>query len=178
MGSGKRRWSVAATVAVGLAAIGGTSLATADEEIFQNGKLRSDGVLTVGQLETVRIAGLPPRLKVHLSISANDTSCQNLKDRFCVPEPAKRAAGTPRFRTSGKGRAVLTFVVPSSYFFIKFKDPLKEHRVSFVNGEPLLVDATVDTAVRRHGESRHLIGIAQGRAVAEVPAAPPAPTSP
>ena len=75
-------------------------------------------------------------------------------------------------RTSGKGRAALTFVVPSSYFFIKFKDPTKPQRLPFVNGEPLLVDATVDTAVRRHGESRHLIAIALGRAVAEVLPAP------
>jgi len=155
-----------------LGAIGGTSLATADEEIFQKGKLRSDGVLTVGQPETVRIAGLPPKRKVRMSVSANDDRCQSFKVGYCVPEPARRAAGTKRFRTSGKGRAALTFVVPSSYFFIKFKDPTKPQRLPFVNGEPLLVDATVDTAVRRHGESRHLIAIALGRAVAEVLPAP------
>jgi hypothetical protein len=170
-----RRLIVAATLVVVLAAIGGTSLATADEEIFQAGKLRSDGVMTVGQLETVRISRLPPRLKVRMTVAAFDQRCQNFKIGFCTPEPAKRTAGTPRFRTSGKGRAVLTFVMPASYDFLHLKPPFKSDRVQFTNGEPLLVDATVDTAVRRHGESRHLIGIAEGKAVAEVPAPPPTP---
>ena len=164
-----------AVSAVVLGAVGAASLATADEEIVQKGKLRSDGVLTVGQPETVIIKGLPPRLKVRMSVSANDTRCQKSKVGFCIPAPAKRAAGTPRFRTSGKGRAVLTFVMPVGYDFLHLKPPFKSEHVSFTNGEPLLVDATVDTAVRRHGESRHLIGNAQGSAVAEVLPPPPAP---
>ena len=152
-----------------LGAIGATSLATADEEIVKKGKLRSDGGLTVGQPETVTIKGLPPKLKVRMSVSANDTRCQTQKVGYCTPEPAKRAAGTPRFRTNGKGRATLTFVMPASYEFLHLKPPFKSNRVQFTSGEPLLVDATVDTAVRVHGESRHLIGIAEGKAVAEVP---------
>jgi hypothetical protein len=174
MGPGTRRWSVAAALVVVLFAIGYTSLATADEEIFQTGKLRSDGVMTVGQPETVFIKGLPPKRKVRMSIFANDTRCQNFKNAFCIPASPKRVAGTPRFRTSAKGRARLTFVMPATYDVLNLKS-LKTEHVSFTNGEPLLVSATVDTSVRRHGESQHLIGIAQGNAVAEVPAPPPAP---
>jgi hypothetical protein len=166
---------VAVVSVIALGAVAGASLASADEEIFQTGKLRSDGVMTVGQAETVTIKGLPPKLKVRLSVSANDTRCQNFKVGFCVPTPARRASGTPRFRTSGKGRAVLTFVMPAGYEFLRLKAPFKTEHVSFTNGEPLLVDATVDTSVRRHGESRHLIGIAQGGAVAEVLPPPAAP---
>jgi hypothetical protein len=174
VGAGRRRWIVAAVSVGALGAVGAASLATADEEIFQNGKLRSDGVMTVGQPETVIIKGLPPKLKVRMDVFANDTRCQNFKTAFCSPAPAKRAAGTPRFRTSAKGRATLTFVMPAGYDVLNLKS-LKTEHVSFTNGEPLLVDATVDTAVRRHGESRHLIGIAQGNAVAEVPPPTPAP---
>jgi hypothetical protein len=173
MGTRIRRWSVAAALVVALCAIGSASLATADEEVFQNGKLRSDGVMTVGQPEKVIIKGLPPKLKVRVSVSANDARCQNFKTVFCTPTPAKRAAGTPRFRTSAKGRATLTFVMPAGYDVLNLKN-LKTEHASFTNGEPLLVDATVDTAARRHGESVHLIGIAQGNAVAEVPP-PPTP---
>ena len=173
MGHRGRRWSTAAGLVVALCAIGSASLATADEEVFQHGKLRSDGVMTVGQLETVVIKGLPPKLKVRMSVSANDARCQNFKTAFCIPTSAKRAAGTHRFRTSAKGRATLTFVMPAAYEVLNLKNFKTEH-ASFTNGEPLLVDATVDTAGRRHGESVHLIGIAQGSAVAEV-LPPPAP---
>ncbi len=171
VGSGRRRWIAAA---VSLTALGVASLAAADEEIFQTGKLRSDGVMTVGQPETVVIKGLPPKLKVRMGVYANDTRCQNARTAFCIPAFPKRAAGTRRFRTSGKGRATLTFVMPAAYDVLNLKS-LKTEHVSFTNGEPLLVSATVDTAVRRHGESRHLIGIAQGNAVAEVPPPPAAP---
>jgi hypothetical protein len=156
--------------AVALIAFGAASLALADEEVFQNGKLRSDGVMTVGQPETVTIKGLPPKLKVRMGVSANDSQCQKAKNVFCSPAVAKRAAGTPRFRTSAKGRARLTFVMPAGYDVLDIKN-LKTHRVSFTNGQPLLVDATVDTAAVRHGESVHLIGIAQGKASAAVPPA-------
>ena len=129
--------------------------------------------MTVGQPETVILKGLPPKRKVRMSVFANDTRCQNFKVGFCLPAVAKRVAGTPRFRTSGKGRAKLTFVMPAGYDFLHIKT-LKTEHLSFTNGEPLLVSATVDTSVRRHGESRHLIGLAQGGAVAEVPS-PQAP---
>jgi hypothetical protein len=175
VGSGRRRWSLVAVSVAVLGAISCASLAAADEEIIQKGKLRSDGVLTVGQPETVSIRGLPPKLKVRITVTANDQRCQSQKVGFCTPAAAKRAAGTPRFRTSGKGRAALTFVMPASYEFLHLKPPFKSDRVEFTNGEPLLVEATVDTAVRRHGELRHLIGIAQGKAVAEVLPPPAAP---
>jgi hypothetical protein len=174
MGSGRRRSSVAVVAVIALGAVGGASLAAADEEVFQNGKLRSDGVMTVGQPETVTIKGLPPKLKVRMSVFANDMRCQNFKTVFCSPAPAKRAAGTARFRTSAKGRATLTFVMPAGYDVLNLKN-LKSDHASFTNGEPLLVEATVDTAARRHGESVHLIGIAQGNAVAEVLPPPPTP---
>jgi hypothetical protein len=172
VGSGRRRWiAVAVSVSV-LGVLGAASLASADEEIFQTGKLRSDGVMTVGQLETVVIKGLPPKKKVRMAIYANDKRCQNAKTAFCIPASPKRAAGTPRFRTSGKGRATLTFVMPAAYDVLNLKN-LKTDHVTFTNAEPLLVSATADTSARRNGESVHLIGIAQGNAIAEVPAPPP-----
>jgi hypothetical protein len=176
VGSGRTRWIVTAVSVVVLGALGAASLATADEEVFQTGKLRSDGVMTVGQPETVVIKGLPPRRKVRIAIFSNAQRCQNFRNAFCIPAAGKRVAGTPRFRTSGKGRARLTFLMPAAYDVLNLKNFKTEH-VSFTNGEPLLVSATVDTSARRHGESVHLIGIAQGSAVAEVPP-PPAPPAP
>ena len=167
-----RRLLFASSLCLAVVVTGAASLASADEEVFQTGKLRSDGVMTVGQPETVTIKGLPPKRKVRLDIYANDQRCQNFKNTFCIPASGKRMAGTPRFRTSGKGRARLTFVMPAAYDVLNLKN-LKTEHVSFTNGEPLLVSATADTAARRHGESVHLIGIAQGSAIAEVPAPPP-----
>ena len=175
VGWGSRRWSVAAASVILLGGVGAASLAFADEELFQKGKLRSDGVLTVGQPETIVIKRLPPRLKVRVSVTANDQRCQAIKVGFCEPATAQRAPGTPRFRTSRRGRARLTFVMPAGYEFLHLKPPFKSEHVSFTNGEPVLIDAQVDTAVRRPGESRHLIGIAQGGAVVEVPTPPAAP---
>lgn len=163
---------MAAVSLAALGALGVASLAAADEEVFQTGKLRSDGVMTVGGAETVVIKGLPPRRKVRLDIYSNAQRCQNFKTAFCIPAAGRRVAGTPRFRTSGKGRARLTFLMPAAYDVLNLKN-LKTEHVSFTNAEPLLVSATVDTSARRHGESVHLIGIAQGNAVAEVPAPPP-----
>jgi hypothetical protein len=175
VGSGRRRWIVAVVSVIVLGVVSAASLASADEEIFQKGKLRSDRVFTVGQPETIVIKRLSPRLKVRVTVTAFDTRCQAVKIGFCEPATATRTPGTPRFRTSGKGRAVLTFVMPAGYDFLHLKPPFKTEHMAFTNGEPLLVDAQVDTAVTRHGESRHLIGIAQGGAVAEVP--PPTPAS-
>ena len=163
---------MAAVSVIVIGAVGAASLALGDEEITQKGKLRSDGVMTVGQPETVFIKGLPPRLKVRMSVAANDPRCRSQKTAFCIPESASRAAGTPRFRTSRKGRAMLTFVMPAGYDLLHLEGSFKTEHVAFTNGEPLLVQAEGDTAVRRHGESRHLIAIAQSGAVAEVP--PPA----
>jgi hypothetical protein len=174
MGLGRSRWIAAAVSVIVLGALGAASLAAADEEIVQFGKLQSDGVMTVGQLETVVIKGLPPKRKVRMAIFAHDHHCQTFKTGICSPATAKRAAGTPRFRTSAKGRATLTFLMPASYVFLNLKN-FKTEDVSFTSGEPLLVSATVDTSVRRHGESEHLIGIAQGNAVAEVLPPPATP---
>jgi hypothetical protein len=172
-----RRRGVVLCAALALAGTIGLAVSSAsgDEEIIRKGKLATDGVMTVGQPETVFIKGLPPRKKVRVSVTANDQRCQSVKAGFCTPEPASRLAGTPRFRTSGKGRAVLTFVMPTGYDFLHLKPPFKSQPTPFTNGEPLLIDATVDAAVRIHGESRHLIGIAQAGAVAEVPQPPAAP---
>jgi hypothetical protein len=175
VGAGRRRWIVAAASVIVLGVVGAASLASADEELFQKGKLRSDGVMTVGQPETIVIKRLPPKLKVRVTVTANDQRCEAIKIGFCEPATATRAPGTPRFRTSRRGRAVLTFVMPAGYDFFHLKPPFKTEHVSFTNGQPLLIDAQVDTAVTRHGESRHLIGIAQGGAVAEVPPPPAAP---
>src|SRR3954447_18991860 len=121
---------VAGLVAVSGVALGAASLAAADEEIFQTGKLRSDGVMTVGQPETVVMKGLPPKLKVRMGVYANDQRCQNFKTAFCIPAFPKRAAGTPRFRTSGKGRARLTFVMPAAYDVLNLKSLKTEHVAS------------------------------------------------
>jgi hypothetical protein len=173
VGRGARRWSVAAASIGLLGALVITALATADEEILQKGKLRSDGVLTVGQRETVKVKRMPPKIKVRVMVAANDQRCQSEKTGFCTPEPAKRAAGSKRFRTGARGRAKLTFVMPAAYDFLHLKPPFKSNRVRFTNGEPLLVQVEGDTAVIRHGESRHLVAVAQAKAVAEVLA--PAP---
>jgi hypothetical protein len=172
VGRRARRWSLALASIGVLGVLAVTAVAIADEEIFDNGKLRSDGVMTVGQRESVRIKGLPAKRKVRMSVTANDQRCRDFKNVFCAAQPAKRAAGTPKFRTNRKGRAVLTFVMPASYEILKIKN-LKSQRLPFTNGQQVLVDATVDTAVRIQGEKRHVIGIAQAKAVAEVLAPSP-----
>ncbi len=112
---------------------------------FGSGKVRTDGTLTVGGQETLFAKGIPQKPKLKLSASVSPQydeapECFRFSVGFCLPEPLFRVPGTPKIKTSRKGRASLSFVMPGAVLFENFKDPLQSHPVPFTNGEKVEVD--------------------------------------
>jgi hypothetical protein len=137
-----------------------------------HGRVQTDGVLTVGQPETISVSKVFRKFKVLVSVSPPDGAPGCTGSRFCGSEGIPPASGTPAFRTDGKGRATLTFVTPSTYevFDINhiFSSPTS---VNFVNGQNVVIGAgSIRTRHRRFE-----IASASASAVIEVPSPPPAP---
>jgi hypothetical protein len=172
-----RRLLIASVVCVAALAVGATGAAHA-VRIKGVGKILkariyTDGVMTVGQLETVQLAKLPPKVKfdVGLAPTLGTGGCD--RDVHICSSDIRPAPGTPPFRSSGKGRAQVSFVVPSTYDIFTLKRPIShpDQTATFVNGQGVRV-ATL--AIRwRH----HKLTLATGTtsAVIEVPPPPPAP---
>jgi hypothetical protein len=141
---------------------------------FAKGKVRTDGILTVGRQETLFVKGIPRKPKRKLAAAVSPPydvapDCFELRSGFCLPEPLFRVPGTPRLRASSKGRGALTFVMPGAVLFENFTDPLQSHPVAFTNGEA--VDVEIEGTVKvRNGSVTGPVAIT--RAVVEVPPTP------
>jgi hypothetical protein len=124
----------------------------------------------------VTLKGMPPRLNLNVVIAPPDdlNSCFDIAPATCLPTPLFPAPGAPPFRTSGKGRATLTFVMPDSYRYkpgVSIPEFQTDHR-PFWNGQMIFLRAR---GVRNQGrkEPRSIIrGKATGRAMVEVPPSP------
>jgi hypothetical protein len=139
--------------------------------LFGRGKVRTDGTLTVGGQETLFVKGIQrkPKLKLEASVSPSyddSPECFQFKAGFCLPEPLFRVPGTPKLRTSPKGRGTLTFVMPGAVLFENFKDPLQSHPVPFSNGEKIEIEIE-GTRKLRNGSATGPVAITT--AVVEVP---------
>lgn len=180
---GRRGVGLAALATAMLCVLGGATVAQAgvfdelDKELSKvKGKIRTDGTLTVGQQETIALKGLPGkyRLAAYIEPPPSASTCFDFDlDGYCFPQPLFRVSGTPRFRSSRKGRATLTFVMPPAYEFVSFGDPLQSHPVYLVNGQTVHVD--VETTIKRRvGNSVYAVSgsVAKAIAVVEVPPAP------
>ena len=181
MGSPGR--SVLSAVAISIAAIGGSaatgslgatdgSHAGGDGIVSFKGKLRTDGLLSVGRSETVRVRGLPAKTRLRGGIRPppSERNCFDIDTGICLPGPLRRVPGTRRFETDRKGRATLTFVMPDHYDLIAGPSD----RVTLVNGQVIVVNFSGRRAARRGGRKVILDGYANAKAVVEVPP-PPAP---
>lgn len=84
--------------------------------VFLKARVGSDGFVTPGQPETISISRMAPKANVAVSIEAPPTTLQCGEHYFCDPAPAGPAPGSPPFVANKKGRAVLTFVMPDTYY--------------------------------------------------------------
>jgi hypothetical protein len=139
-----------------------------------HGKIHTDGTFTVGQQETLTVTGLPGKYRLRAYVFAPSGARECFQEEiFCEAEPLFRVPGTPRFRSSKKGRASLTFVTPPGYQVSNFKDPLQSHPVYFINGQAIDIEVDVTYRERRHGRLAEITSVADTAvAVAEVPAPP------
>jgi hypothetical protein len=143
--SGGRR-AIAVVAALLLLCIGGVSAAQA------RGRLVTDGLLTVGGQETITVNRIPhlPHVRLSPAISPPVTATDCFKEapinlgffEACIPQPLYPVPGTPPMKRNKKGRASLTFVMPSAYEFIDYQDPTKSHPINLVDGQT--VELTVD----------------------------------
>jgi hypothetical protein len=168
-------------------AVAGTALAAAGPSTNSvgidvgppKGKVRTDGVLTVGQPEKAIVKG-PPRVrfKVEIGVPITTPGCDDFKaGPVCLPANAYPAPATAPFRTSRKGRAKISMVVPSTYELFNFRDPTASHPVDFVNGQTIVV-LVLGIRVERTPDSRTVteFSLADALATVEVPAVtPPTP---
>jgi hypothetical protein len=166
---------LAASIGLGLSTASASVRPTPPDNQNIKGKLATDGVLTVSQLETVRVKGLSPKTKLDLEVVPPATkSCFEDLTRVCVSAPISRAPGTPRFRTNGKGRALLTFVTPDHYdlFNLRIEDRVP---APFTNGQGVVVRASGLHVVRHHGNRDFIFAVAQAGAVVQTAQPAPAP---
>jgi hypothetical protein len=84
--------------------------------IFMKANVGSDGFVTPGQPETISITHMAPKAKIAVFLEAPPTTIQCGELYFCDPAPAGPSPGSPPFKADKKGRAVLTFVMPDSYY--------------------------------------------------------------
>jgi hypothetical protein len=134
--------------------------------IFLKARVVSDGVVTPGQLETIAISRMAPRAAVKVFVEAPPTTLQCGELYFCDPAPTSPAPGTPPYLADGKGRATLTFVMPSTYFLETDPfDPNVRQPVTFANQQRVHID--VEGASTRKRVRRESFGFA--RAIVQLP---------
>jgi hypothetical protein len=169
---GRGRTSVAG-IAAGLAcatlaaALGAPSASAGKtKSVFKKAQVVSDGIVTPGQLETITASRLPPRARLKVLIEPPPTTPQCGQFYFCSRAPTSPAPGSPPYRSSGKGRALLTFVMPSSYFISNDPFPPREGRfVDFAHGQAVHIDVQ---GARRSKRVRR-VGFGFSRAVVQLP---------
>lgn len=134
--------------------------------IFLKGRVLSDGIVTPGQPETIAVSHMPPRTNVRVVVEAPPTTPQCGEMYFCDPAPTSPAPGTPPYRTSGKGNALLTFVMPDTYYLETDPfHPTQRQPVKFANGQSVHID--VDGARTRKGKRERLVAFGFARAVVQ-----------
>jgi hypothetical protein len=137
--------------------------------VFLKARVATDGIVTPGQLETITVSRLAPRAQVKVWVEPPPTTPECGELYFCDPAPTSPAPGTPPYRSSGKGAAVLTFIVPASYFVET--DPFHPSQGRFSNfAEGQSVHIDVAAGKTRKGVRRESFGFA--RAIVQL--APPA----
>jgi hypothetical protein len=134
--------------------------------IFLKARVVSDGYVTPGQLETISISRMAPRARIKVFIEAPPTTLQCGELYFCDPAPTSPAPGTPPYRSSGNGKATLTFVTPSTYYIETDPfNPRVRQPVTFANGQSVHID--VLGASTRKRVRRESFGFA--RAIVQLP---------
>jgi hypothetical protein len=143
-------------------------------------KVVTDGLLTVGAQETLRVKHVPrfPHMRLKASIAPPSAAdfCYaeppiDLGFFFpCFPEPLYPVPGTKSLKRNKKGRASLTFVMPAAYEFIDLNDPVRSHPIYLVDGQSVFVQITV--IYRPHPRSVSGESLASVSVPVQVPAPP------
>jgi hypothetical protein len=166
-------------VTAGVAAAGISSIATAQapdgkvpipKSKFVQGRILTDGVVTPNAPETFQISGLPARVKFQIA-TGPPPGAGNCNGAYaCEPPILSRLTGTPRFRSSGKGRATASFIFPQGflrYSTLDFRAP--PQFIQFKNGDPVFFVLAGGKAKRKDGRPQFVLAEAVARARVQIP---------
>jgi hypothetical protein len=135
---------------------------------FSKARVRSDGSVTPGQQEWITVAKVPPRAKLKVAIEPPPTTPQCGQYYFCRSVRVSPVPGTPPYRSSAKGRATLSFIMPSHYTIQS--DPFRpstRQSVAFADGQAVHIDVLGTKRTR----TATRVGFGFGRAVVHIPPA-------
>jgi hypothetical protein len=135
---------------------------------FSKVRVFSDHSLTPGQQEWVTVAKLPPQTKLKVAIEPPPTTPQCGQYYFCSSVRVFPVPGTPAYRSSGRGRATISFVMPRRYTIQS--DPFRpstRESVAFADGQAVHIDVL---GMKKTREATR-VGFGFGRAVVYIPPA-------
>jgi hypothetical protein len=142
---------VVASAATGIA--GAQSSGTANQLKvplkFVKGKVFSDGAVAPGELETVFISKFPPRANLKAAIEPPATTPRCGEHFFCDLAFVTPAPETPLFRTSGKGRAQLSFIMPATFTLEDPYRPGETRQAHFVTGQTVHIDVGANKRLKK-----------------------------
>jgi hypothetical protein len=117
--------------------------------VFLKAKVGSDGFVTPGQPETISISRMAPKANIAVFIEAPPTTLQCGELYFCDPAPAGPAPGSAPFVADRKGRALLTFVMPDSYYLETDPfNPKVRQPVAFADQQRVHIDVQGSSKIR------------------------------
>jgi hypothetical protein len=117
--------------------------------VFLKARVGSDGFVTPGQPETISITRMAPKANIAVFIEAPPTTIQCGELYFCDPAPAGPAPGSPPFVANKKGRAVLTFVMPDTYYLETDPfNPKIRQPVAFADQQRIHIDVEGSSKIR------------------------------
>jgi hypothetical protein len=132
--------------------------------VFFKARVASDGFLTPGQADTVTVFHMPEKTRFRIAIEPPPITLQCGQFYFCHLAPVSPVPGSPPFRTNRKGRATVTFVMPSTYNIATDPfDPSTRRPVAWANGQRVHIDVE---GIKRLPKKRK-IGFGFGRAIVQ-----------
>jgi hypothetical protein len=135
---------------------------------FSKARVFSDHSVTPGQQEWITVAKVPPRAKLKVAIEPPTTTPQCGQYYFCRSVRVFPAPGTPPYRSSSKGGATLSFIMPSHY--VIQSDPFRpstRQSVAFADGQAVHIDVLGKKRTRKATR----VGFGFGRAIVYIPPA-------
>jgi hypothetical protein len=128
--------------------------------IFLKARVVSDGFVTPGQPETIAVSRLAPKASVKVFLEPPPITIQCGELYFCDPAPTAPAPGAPPYRSDRKGRALLTFIVPDTYYVeMDPFNPRNRSPVKFADQQRVHID--VDAFSRTKHVRRESFGFAR-----------------
>jgi hypothetical protein len=117
--------------------------------VFLKARVGSDGFVTPSQTETISVSRMAPTAKFAVFIEPPPTTLQCGELYFCDVAPAAPAPGSPPFVANRKGRALVTFVMPETYFLETDPfNPKIRQPVTFADQQRIHIDVEGASSVR------------------------------